>query len=308
MKTSKALAVATILLILAVLVLILLRMPQLPGRSPVVVDQQPLPVSSVVYACNEGKSLTAAFYAGTSTVPVDPTLPPTPTGTVTIALSDGRTMTLAQSISADGARYTNIDESFVFWSKGNGALILEDSKEKSFIGCIEVLPDQGGFPNIYQNATAGVSMRYPQGYSIDGAYTYQAAGPGKEIPGVKFTIPPSVATGTNLSSDSYLSVEFLVKKQSCNAKLFLGGMAETAQSVTDDGMTYSVASSSDAGAGNRYEETVYALPGTNPCIGVRYFIHYGVLENYPAGSVKAFDRTALISEFNAIRRTLVVNQ
>jgi hypothetical protein len=41
---------------------------------------------------------------------------------------------------------------------------------------------------------------------------------------------------------------------------------------------------------------------------VRYFIHYGVFENYPAGSVTRFDHTALVDRFDAIRQTLVVDQ
>ena len=78
--------------------------------------------------------------------------------------------------------------------------------------------------------------------------------------------------------------------------------------ITDNGTIYSVASSTGAGAGNRYEETVYALPGTNPCVAVRYFIHYGVIENYPAGTVQAFNQPALLATFDAIRRTLVIVQ
>ena len=66
--------------------------------------------------------------------------------------------------------------------------------------------------------------------------------------------------------------------------------------------------STGAAAGNRYEETVYTLPGTNPCIAVRYFIHYGVFQNYPAGTVREFDQQALLASFDAIRHTLVIVQ
>jgi hypothetical protein len=69
-----------------------------------------------------------------------------------------------------------------------------------------------------------------------------------------------------------------------------------------------VASTTGAAAGNRYEETVYAIPGTNPCVAVRYFVHYGVIENYPPGTVRQFDKQALLDQFDRIRRTLVVNQ
>ena len=43
-----------------------------------------------------------------------------------LSYPDGRTMLLTQNISASGARYTNSDESFVFWNKGEDATIEEN--------------------------------------------------------------------------------------------------------------------------------------------------------------------------------------
>ncbi|MFA7302777.1 MAG: hypothetical protein WC030_03455 [Candidatus Paceibacterota bacterium] len=146
------------------------------------------------------------------------------------------------------------------------------------------------------------SIRTPKGYTVDESYTYQALGPGKEIKGVKFTVPVSLAEGTNLSSDSYVSVEQMPAVDYCAADLFLD---LPGRGVATDGKQL-VASSTGAAAGNRYEEVVYAIAGTKPCVAVRYFIHYGMIENYPEGSVHAFDRTALQQEFDAIRSTLVV--
>jgi len=56
---------------------------------------------------------------------------------VTLNLSDGRTMTLPQVISASGARYarSNDDESFVFWNKGNTAFITEKGS-MTYNGCV----------------------------------------------------------------------------------------------------------------------------------------------------------------------------
>jgi hypothetical protein len=130
--------------------------------------------------------------------------------------------------------------------------------------------------------------------------------PGKNIFGVKFAVPSSAILGTNLSKDSYISVETLSQITECEADLFLFGAKESKE-LTDNTMAYSVASTSDAGAGNRYEETIYAIPGTNPCVAIRYFIHYTVLENYPSGTIKAFDKASLLRGFDAIRRTLIVN-
>ncbi len=172
-----------------------------------------------------------------------------------------------------------------------------------------------------QSGLSGFSLRYPTGFTVDKSYHYQALGPGKDIVGTKFTIPASMAAGTNLGSDSYISVEqipltvpkadvsvntttIIPLATTCTASLFIPNTKP--QTVTDAGVTYSVSSTTGAGAGNRYEETVSAIPGTNPCIGVRYFVHYSVFENYPAGSIKQFNKAALIVVFDAIRRTLVI--
>ena len=163
----------------------------------------------------------------------------------------------------------------------------------------------------YLSTTTGFSIYYPIGFTVDESYSYQELGPGTDISGVKFTIPASLSAGTNLGSDSYLSVEQIPQAQTCTATLFLGQQGPTsmiAQTTTDHNVTYSVASTTGAGAGNRYFETVYAIPGTNPCIAVRYFIHYGVIENYPAGTTKEFDQQALLTQFDAIRRTLTISK
>ncbi|MDB5224577.1 MAG: hypothetical protein JWO43_199 [Candidatus Adlerbacteria bacterium] len=161
----------------------------------------------------------------------------------------------------------------------------------------------------YTDSAARFSIRYAPNMAVDKEYQYTNLGPSKTISGVKFTIDPAVATGTNLSSDSYLSVEQISNVTSCTADLFIDtSNGAKATTVTDGSVSYSVATTTGAGAGNRYEETVFALPGTSPCIAVRYMIHYGVFENYPAGSIKEFDRAALLDQFDQMRRTLTVNK
>jgi membrane-bound inhibitor of C-type lysozyme len=260
-------------------------------------------IAQVTYICNGGKTIDATFYQWQER-PVKPGQPPQHSGSVKLVLSDGRTFNLPQTISADGARYANSDESFVFWSKGNGAIVLQNNIEKDYKGCIILAKDRGGLPKFYSDGTTGFSIRYPAGYSIDNAYKYQGLGPGRDINGVKFTISPAVAAGTNLSSfDTGICVEIIPEAQDCNAGLFFDGNVAV-KTVRDSGIEYSFAARTEGAAGNFYDEQVWAISGSNSCIAMRYFIHSMNIGNYPEGAVKAFDRDALIKQFDKIRRSL----
>ena len=67
------------------------------------------PINNVKFACADNKVIYADFYKNF----------------VHIDIGKGETMYLPQTISADGARYANTDESIVFWNKGNTAFITE---------------------------------------------------------------------------------------------------------------------------------------------------------------------------------------
>ncbi len=76
---------------------------------------------TAVFDCDGGRSITAVFVNG-------------PHSKVQLTLSDGRQITLPQTISGSGARYANADESFVFWNKGNTAFITENGTT-TYSGC-----------------------------------------------------------------------------------------------------------------------------------------------------------------------------
>lgn len=270
-------------------------------------------VGQATYACDQGKTIAASYYQGAeSPAPTTNGQPPAPNGSVALTLGDGRTMTLPQTISGSGIRYANAGETFVFWSEGNTAFVTEgSSSQMTYANCIAVSNIAGQEQwSTFASSTYGFSIKYPQGYTPDTSYVYQEMGPGKDINGVKFTIAPSVATGTNLGKDSYISVEQLPGIEDCTADKFLELNPDSAgvKTVTDSGVTYSVASSTGAGAGNRYEEWAWAIPGTQPCLAVRYFIHYGVIDNYPAGMVQQFDEVSLLKQFDGIRESLVIGK
>ena len=75
------------------------------------------------FNCPDGKSIEAEFVNQGDSY-------------VNLVLSDGRTMKLAQAVSADGARYANQDESFVFWNKGDNAFILENDNT-TYADCLD---------------------------------------------------------------------------------------------------------------------------------------------------------------------------
>jgi membrane-bound inhibitor of C-type lysozyme len=260
----------------------------------------------------------AKFYTQIYPEPIVPKNgePPVPTGSVDITLSDGRSMHLAQTISGSGARYANSDESFIFWSKGTSAIVLENNEEKTFIDCEEktgaatatstkkFLYDNQNFSIILPRYTIPPEVTQTDSYTVDESHTYGLI-PGETITGVKFTIPSSLTTGTNLSKDTYLSVEHIANAKKCTADMFLEGDAPISK-LTEKGINYTVASSTGAGAGNRYEEIVYATADKHTCTAVRYYIHYSAIENYPPGTKKQFNKDALLEAFAKIRSTLTV--
>ncbi len=264
----------------------------------------PRPQIAVEYLCNAGKKIQATLYEGKTLPPAGPGIPPTPGGSAAIVLSDGQAMTLAQTLSADGVRYANANESFVFWSKGDGAIVLENGSEKDYRDCIVVAPKTDGLTEVYHGA--GFTVRLPAGYTPNARYRYQNFGPGREIAGTSFTIATSTRVGTNLADDAYVSVEMIPLTERCTANLFMD--YATVSTTTDAGIMYSMGKTRDAAVGNRYDETVYVFPAMTRCVAVRYFIHYSAIENYPQGAVRAFDESKLVRTFDDIRRSLIVVQ
>jgi hypothetical protein len=156
----------------------------------------------------------------------------------------------------------------------------------------------------YTDAKLGFSISYPADWRIDRSYVFTGFGPDHDIHGVAFTIPQSLAKGTNLSPNmTNVSVETVSGPGACDATRFLPDPQDL-RTLKNAGRTWSTANAQDAGAGNFYDIAVFALPGSKPCLAVRYFIHSTNIGNYDPGTVKAFDRVGLVKTFATIRRTL----
>ena len=141
-----------------------------------------------------------------------------------------------------------------------------------------------------------------EGYVRDTTHIYTVT-PNRDIHGTKYSIPSSLTEGTNLAHDTYVSYEELPGATDCTPSQFLA-MVDDSKEVTDDGVSYLVGHALGAGAGNRYDETIFVFKDYKPCTAIRYFIHYGAIENYPPGAVQAFDSVKLSHSLDAIRRTL----
>ena len=81
------------------------------------------PVARAQFACADSKIIHADFYSHL----------------VHLELAGGRVEYLPQTISADGSRYANDDESVVFWNRGNTAFMTEGaSSTMTYKDCVVV--------------------------------------------------------------------------------------------------------------------------------------------------------------------------
>jgi membrane-bound inhibitor of C-type lysozyme len=76
-------------------------------------------INTAVFACPNSKAIYAEFTKNQ----------------VKLKLSDGRELTLPQTISGSGARYATNSENFIFWNKGNGAFV-EENGQTTYQDCI----------------------------------------------------------------------------------------------------------------------------------------------------------------------------
>lgn len=155
-------------------------------------------------------------------------------------------------------------------------------------------------------STSTYSVKYPSGYLLNPNYAYDQFGQAKLIHGISFSVPEAMATGTNLSADTHVSVEQLPRARVCSGDIYIKADVSATKVTGPNGIEYSVASTTGAGAGNFYEEIVFAVSSSTPCTAVRYLIHSTNIGNYPEGTVREFDRAALLGEFDQIRDSLQV--
>lgn len=93
-------------------------------------------IAEAHYLCDGGKTIDAVYFEGSKQPAVVEGQMPHPNGKVAVSLDGGDQITLLQTLSGSGIRYGNSDESLVFWSKGEEALIMRDnSMDLSYTNC-----------------------------------------------------------------------------------------------------------------------------------------------------------------------------
>ena len=125
-------------------------------------------IATVTYLCDENKTISASYYETPTNEAPSPEGPPVPTGSVDLILGDMASVTLKQTISGSGVRYANADESFVFWNKGEDAMVMRDGEmDPVYSHCIDSNSKYAGWT---ATTTDMMSFRYP-----DFSYQYISA-------------------------------------------------------------------------------------------------------------------------------------
>lgn len=159
----------------------------------------------------------------------------------------------------------------------------------------------------YADYNLGLSIRYPSDFVVDQNYAYAGMGRDLQVRGVSFAVPESKLKNTNLLPGTQVSVEVIPNMPSCNVQLFMLN-PNNIRSFIEGDVLYSSAIEKKANAKDEYEEQVYAVSGASPCVAVRYSIHSAPMTSYNASAMHAYARNDLISVFDTMRRSLVVQK
>lgn len=161
--------------------------------------------------------------------------------------------------------------------------------------------------NTYMNYNLGLSMRYPSDFKVDEDYSYAGLGRDTQIRGTSFAVPESKLKDTNLLPGTQVSIEVIPNMPSCNVQFFMAD-PNNIRSFIEGDVLYSSAVKKNANAKDEYEEQVYAISGASPCIAIRYSIHSAPSTSYNASEMRAYAREDLISVFDTMRRSLIVQK
>lgn len=154
----------------------------------------------------------------------------------------------------------------------------------------------------------GFSLRIPSTASVE--TDTQENGQLDMIPdaAVVVSLNPNEFKGTNLGNASVsvgVSIDPTIVA-ACSADKLAQG-EKPAGSEMLGGVKFTRFTFEDAGAGNRYNSTVYRTTSGGNCYEVVEFLHWAPIENFSPGSVKEFDRAKIEAELHAIARSFALS-
>ncbi len=254
------------------------------------------PVAPVPFLCAANKSLTATYGDAN----------------VSLALSDGRTISLPQAMSGSGFRYASTTPDIAFVGKGNDAY-LEENNVTTYANCVaNAAPVSAGTTTTptssYTFSDNGKTLKfnYPKSVTVSGggigystAWQNEATTSGLVL--AQAILPQSFQPNTNFGD-----AKFTVGTSADTAAVASCSTGPTALGVqksvvTINGQHYAKILYSDAGAGNLYETTSYRTVRNNQCYTIEYTIHSTNIGNYdPSQGITAYDKTAVTNVMESI--------
>jgi membrane-bound inhibitor of C-type lysozyme len=225
--------------------------------------------------------------------------------TVVLTLSDGRVLSLTQSLSASGVRYEK--DTTVFVSKGDNSF-LQENGVTTYDSCVsnttapvvtadgkKIFTDQGKtfrFSYPKELTVSGGELGYTQSWQINtqrlGLMLAKVVIPRETQPKTNFS---SATFTVGTSSDTQAIKDCLVADNGEMAK----GM------TTINGVSYATFVLGDAGAGNYYDTTSYHTLRNSQCYVIEYTIHSTSLGAYsPDQGIKQFDKASITKTMEAI--------
>ena len=227
-------------------------------------------VTSVTYFCRQGTI--GASYSN---------------GSVMLALSDGRSLSLPRAQSGSGIRYEQGTTSFS--SEGNDAFLTEGGT-MTYGSCVAGTASSASGITSFVDGSKSFSVAYPSAFQISAgeigytqSWSQQATTSGLTLAVV--SIPQSFQPKTNFSEGKFTvgTSADADAVASCLAQPASGGPApKKGVVVMVNGVPFTKFSFSDAGAGNLYETTTYRAVRDGQCYAVEYTIHSTNLGNYSA--------------------------
>lgn len=159
-----------------------------------------------------------------------------------------------------------------------------------------------------KNTALGYELSYPKGAMMYKAGTVAETGmlnPNKKIKKDRFVVTSDYTKGTNLASDSGVTIEVYDSTQLCQAE-YVPENFTAAPSVTINGNTFSVATSEGVGAGNLYRHQLYKTIKDGKCYVAIAITHSTSVGAYPVGEVTEYNKAELMEIYNKVIATFKV--